>query len=69
MMARRKRSTKFIGKAIKRPGALTSNKRKGESTRAAATRLKKSGTPLQKKQANFYLNVLAPANARRRKAK
>lgn len=70
-MARKKRSTKkkkkFIQKSIKRPGALTRAKKKGESTNAAARRLKKSGTPLQKKQANFYLNVLKPASKRRTK--
>jgi hypothetical protein len=66
-MARRKSSTKFIAGAIKRPGALTKAKKGGESTAAAANRLAKSGTPLQKRQANFYKNVLAPANARRRK--
>lgn len=64
---RKKSSGKFISSAIKRPGALTKAKKKGESTRSAATRLKKKGTPLQRRQANFYLNVLAPANARRRK--
>jgi hypothetical protein len=67
-MARRskKSSTKFIAQAIKRPGALTKAKKKGESTGAAASRLAKHGTPLQKRQANFYLNVLAPANRRRK---
>lgn len=47
-----------VKKAIKRPGALTRAKKKGESTNTAARRLKKSGTSLQKRQANFYLNVL-----------
>lgn len=77
MARRKKRSTtnkpkskkEFISGAIKRPGALTRAKKKGESTVAAATRLKKSGTPLQKKQANFYLNVLRPASRKRRKKK
>lgn len=65
-MARRKKSSgKFIQSAIKRPGALTKAKKKGESTGAAASRLAKSGSPLQKKQAQFYLNVLAPANRKR----
>lgn len=64
-MARRSKSSKFIAGAIKRPGALTKAKKKGESTGAAASRLAKSGTPLQKKQAQFYLNVLAPANRKR----
>lgn len=56
-MARRKRTN--VKKAIKRPGALSSRaKRSGRSTSAQARRDKKSGTPLQKKQASFYLNVL-----------
>lgn len=62
-------SKKFIQGAIKRPGGLTRAKKKGESTLAAANRLKKSGTLLQKRQANFYLNVLRPASQRRRKKK
>jgi len=68
-MARKKRKKKFIQKAIKRPGALKRAKRKGESTDAAARRLKKSGTKLQKRQANFYLNVLKPASKKRKKRK
>src|SRR5438309_7803967 len=64
-MARRKKGSKFIQGAIKRPGALTRAKKKGESTRSAAQRLKKSGSPRQKSQANFYLNVLAPAAKKR----
>jgi hypothetical protein len=62
-------SKKFISGAIKRPGALTRNKKKGESTRKAALRMRKSGTTLQKRQANFYLNVLAPAARKRRRKK
>jgi hypothetical protein len=61
-----RRSKRFIKSAIKRPGALTRAKKKGESTGAAARRLKKGGTTLQKRQANFYLNVLAPANKKRK---
>lgn len=67
--SKKRSSTKFINKSIKRPGALTRAKKKGESTMAAARRLKKSGTALQKRQANFYLNVLAPAARKRRKKK
>lgn len=66
---RKRTNKKFIQKAIKRPGSLTRAKKKGESTTQAAQRLKKSGTTLQKRQANFYLNVLAPAARKRRKKK
>lgn len=74
-MARRKRSSRprrkkiNVKAAIKRPGALTRAKKKGESTHAAATRLKKSGTPLQKRQANFYLNVLSGGRKKGRRKK
>lgn len=54
---------------ITRPGALTRAKKPGESTGQAARRLKAKGSPLQKRQANFYLNLLAPANRKRRKRK
>lgn len=64
-MARRNSSSNFVGSAIKRPGALTRAKKKGESTTQAARRLQKSGSTLQKRQASFYLNVLAPANSKR----
>jgi cell division GTPase FtsZ len=52
----------FIANAIKRPGALTAavggkpSKKKGKVRNLART-----GTPLQRRQANFYLNVLAKA--------
>jgi hypothetical protein len=64
---KKRNSKKFIQNAIKRPGALTRAKKKGESTRAAAQRFKKSGTKRQKQLAIFYLNVLAPAARKRRK--
>lgn len=55
-MARRKINVK---KVIKRPGALSRRaKRSGRSTAAQAAHDKKRGTPLQKRQANFYKNVL-----------
>lgn len=49
-----------VKKAIKRPGALKARTKKGESATAAARRIKKSksASPLAKRQANFYLNVL-----------
>lgn len=72
-MARRKsgrprKSSKKVNvkKAIKRPGALTRAKKKGESTGTAARRLKKSGSPLQKKQAAFYLNILSKGRKRKK---
>lgn len=49
----------FISSAIKRPGALTSAVGGKPSKHLAAVRqLSKDGTPLEKKQAGFYLNVL-----------
>lgn len=52
---------------IKHPGALTRAQKKGETMVQTANRLKKEGTPLQKKQANYYLNVLRPAAQKRKK--
>jgi hypothetical protein len=54
---------------IKHPGALTRAQKKGETMVQTANRLKKNGTPQQKKQANFYLNVLRPASKKRSKKK
>ena len=49
----------FISKAIKRPGALTKRAEKNKKTvDQQAKEDVKTGTPLQKKQANFYLKVL-----------
>ena len=68
-MAKRRARRKSLKGAIKRPGALTARAKRGKkrSVRGQAQYDKKHGTPLQKKQANYYLNVLAPANRRRRK--
>jgi hypothetical protein len=52
---------------IKRPGALTAQQNPGETMAQTANRVSATGTPLEKKQANFYRNVLAPANAKRRR--
>lgn len=52
---------------IKRPGALTAQQRPGETMEQTAQRLAKEGTPLQKREANFYLNVLRPASQRKKK--
>lgn len=67
-MARRK-SKNFIQSAIKRKGALSGRaKRSKRSTLAQARHDKAKGTPQQKAQANFYLNVLKPSS-RSRKSK
>lgn len=57
---------KFIKKAIKRPGALTRAVGGAPSKNIAKVRaLAKSGTPTQRRQAEFYLNVLRPASKKR----
>ena len=70
-VSRKKSSSgsKFIAKAIKRPGALTRRAKSGtkRSVHAQARHDMKHGTTLQKRQANFYLNVLKPAAAKRKK--
>ena len=54
-----KRKKNFIQKAIKRPGALTKAVGGKPSEHLSKVKeLMKSGTPLQKKQASFYMNVL-----------
>jgi len=58
----------FIDSAIKRPGALTKAVGGKPSEHMSKVRqLAKSGTPLQKRQANFYLHVLRPASGKKRK--
>ena len=62
-MARRRKSSGRkrinVSAGIKRPGALTRRaKRSGRSVNAQARKDLKSGTPLQKKQGAYYLNVL-----------
>jgi hypothetical protein len=52
---------------ISSPGALTRAQKTGETMVQTAQRLKKEGTPAQKKRANFYLNVLRPAAKKRKK--
>lgn len=67
-MAKRKRSRRFIQSAIRRPGGLTRAVGGPPGKNLAKVRaLARSGTPLQKRQANFYLNVLRPAGLRRRR--
>lgn len=68
MATKRKKKSPFKN-AIKHPGALTNKKKKGESTAAAAQRIKKSpqASAQAKRQANFYLNVLKPSSKKRKK--
>ena len=59
------KSNKFIQKAIKHPGALTAAVGgKPSDNLAKVKELAKNGTPLQKKQANFYLSVLRKVKRR-----
>ena len=54
-----KKIKNFMKNAIKRPGALTNRaKKNNRSILQQAEHDKKSGTTLQKQQANYYLNVL-----------
>jgi len=63
-------ATKFIQGAISRPGALTAAVGGKPSDNLAKVRdLAANGTPLQKRQASFYLNVLAKVGGRGKKAK
>lgn len=55
----KKKIKNFIQSAIKRPGALTKRaKKEGRTVNEQAKVDVKSGTPLQKRQGNFYLKVL-----------
>lgn len=57
---------KFIKKSIKRPGGLTENVGGKPSKNIDKVKyLSEHGTPLQKKQANFYLNVLRKSSKMR----
>ncbi len=59
-----------ISSAIKRPGAL--NRRvKGRATQniGKVKELAKSGSPLAKKQANFFLSKILPALKKKNKRK
>lgn len=57
---------RFIQRAIKRPGALTKRVGGPPGKHVGAVRRLAKGGGLAAKQANFYLNVLRPAAARRR---
>lgn len=58
---------KFIQKAIKRPGALTKLVGGPPSKNLKKVRqIAKTGTTLQKRQANFFLKVLRPASKKRK---
>ena len=66
----KKKVKKFIKDAIKRPGALTKAVGgKPSDNKKKVSKLAKDGTALQKKQANFYMNVLKPAAASNKKKK
>jgi len=66
----KKKAKKFIQGAIKRPGALTKlvGGEPGKNI-AKVRKIAESGTPLQKRQANFFLKVLKPAAAKRKAKK
>lgn len=67
-MARGRR--KSLKGAVKRPGALKARaKRSRRSVSAQAQKDKRSGTPLQKKQALFYLNIAKGGRKRGRRKK
>lgn len=54
--------------AIKRPGALTRLVGGAPSKNLAKVRkIAASGTPLEKKQANFFLNILRRGNTKRKR--
>lgn len=60
---------KFIKSAIKRPGALSKRADKeGKTVNQQADYDMKKGTPLEKKQANFYLGVLKESSKKRKKS-
>jgi hypothetical protein len=61
---------KFIQGAIKRPGALTKlvGGPPGENV-AKVQKIARTGTPLEKQQANFFLRVLLPLSRKRGKKK
>jgi hypothetical protein len=62
------RVKKFIQGAIKRPGALTARAKSHNRTTTEQAQVDvKSGTTLQKQQANFFLTVLKKAAKGRRK--
>jgi len=62
-----KKKKNFIQHAIKRPGALRSLVKGPPSEHMAEVReIAKSGTLLQKRQANFFLHVLHPINKKRK---
>jgi hypothetical protein len=60
----------FIAGAIKRPGALTAAVGgKPSQNMGKVDQLAQSGTTQQKREANFYKNVLKPASAGRKRKK
>lgn len=66
----RKAGKKFIARAIKRPGALTSDVGGPPARNLAKVRwLAQHGTPKQRARARFYLQVLRPAIEKRKKGR
>ena len=62
----KRKSKNFIQDAIKRPGALTKLVGGKPSEHLGKVKqIAKSGTPLQKRQASFYLNVLRKVNRKK----
>ena len=66
----RKKVKDFIKKAIKRKGALTAlvGGPPGQDI-SKVDKIAATGTPLEKSQANFFLNVLRPLARKARKRK
>lgn len=61
-------SKKFISGAVKRPGALTKKVGGKPSDRVGKVEyLAKHGSTREKREANFYLHVLRPANKKRKR--
>lgn len=69
-VVKKSNSTKFIQSAIKREGALTKlvGGKPSENV-AKVKRIAQTGTPLQKRQANFFLNVLLPLARKKRQSR
>lgn len=61
-------SKHFIKGAVKRKGALTRRVGGKPSTRIEKVEyLQRHGSPRERREASFYLNVLRPANKKRKK--
>lgn len=70
MAIKKKEPKKFIQAAIKRPGALTRRaKKEGRTVLAQAQHDESAGTTLEKRQANFFLNVLRKVSRKKKNKK